>query len=110
MKYKNIVVFFSGNGYQADYKDGETRFALHRYCCKTKKDAYEGAKQQVNFLNTQQEENNMTVYEYGFFNDTALDKEYYKKVYKKRGYKKVSVKRVKTDTKGLKMYEITLSR
>lgn len=52
----------------------------------------------------------MTYYEYGFFNDTKMDREYYKKVYKNRGFKKVTVKRVKTDTKGLKMYEITLDR
>ena len=52
----------------------------------------------------------MTAYEYGFFNDTKKDREYYKKVYKARGFKKVVVKNIKTDTKGLKMYEITLSR
>lgn len=52
----------------------------------------------------------MTVYEYGFFNDTKKDREYYKYIYKKRGFKKISVKRVRTDTKGLNMYEITLSR
>lgn len=49
----------------------------------------------------------MIDYEYGFFNETAKDKEYFKRVYKNRGYKKVKVKRIKTDTKGLKMYEIT---
>lgn len=52
----------------------------------------------------------MTAYEYGFFNDTKKDREYYKKVYAQRGFKKVTVKNIKTDTKGLKMYEITLSR
>ena len=51
-----------------------------------------------------------TVYEYGFFNDTKKDREYYKRIYKNRGFKKISVKRVRTDTKGLNMYEITLSR
>lgn len=52
----------------------------------------------------------MTTFEYGFFNDTKKDREYYKKVYTARGFKKVTVKNIKTDTKGLKMYEITLSR
>lgn len=51
----------------------------------------------------------MTSYEYGYFNETKKDREYYKKVYKNRGFKKVAVKRIKTDTKGLKMYEITMS-
>lgn len=51
----------------------------------------------------------MTVYEYGFFNDTKKDREYYKHIYKNRGFKKISVKRVRTDTKGLNKYEITLS-
>ena len=49
-------------------------------------------------------------YEYGYYNDTKQDREYFKWLYKNRGFKKVSVKRVKTDTKGLKMYEITMSR
>ena len=50
----------------------------------------------------------MTVYEYGFFNDTKQDKEYYKKVYKNRGFKITNFKRIKTDTKGLKHYEIEI--
>ena len=52
----------------------------------------------------------MTVYEYGYFNDTQKDREYYTRVYKNRGFKKVQLKRVKTDTPKLKMYEITLTR
>ena len=52
----------------------------------------------------------MTVYEYGYFNETKKDREYYKKVYNRRGFTKVLVKNVKTDTPHLKMYEITLSR
>jgi tRNA A37 N6-isopentenylltransferase MiaA len=50
MKYKNIVVYYSGYGYQADYYDGNIRIALHRACLRTKKDAYEYAKQQVDYL------------------------------------------------------------
>jgi len=49
----------------------------------------------------------MVTYEYGFFNETEKDKEYYKRVYKTRGFKNIKVKRVRTDTKGLNMYEIT---
>lgn len=51
----------------------------------------------------------MITYEYGFFNDTKKDREYYKRVYKNRGFKKVKLKRIKSDTKGLNMYEITLN-
>ena len=52
----------------------------------------------------------MTSYEYGFFNDTKKDREYYKNLYKTLGFKDVVVKNIKTDTKGLKMYEITFSK
>jgi L-alanine-DL-glutamate epimerase-like enolase superfamily enzyme len=52
----------------------------------------------------------MIAYEYGFFNDTKQDREYYRRIYKQRGFKRVKVKRVRTDTKGLKMYEITMER
>lgn len=52
----------------------------------------------------------MTTYEYGFFNDIKQDREYYKRIYKQRGFKRINVKRVRTDTKGLKMYEITTER
>ncbi len=52
----------------------------------------------------------MKSYEYGYFNDTKKDREYYTQIYRNLGFKKVTVKRVKTDTKGLKMYEITLDR
>lgn len=46
-------------------------------------------------------------FEYGWYNDTQKDKKYLKEKYEAKGYKDVSVKRVKTDTHGLKMYEIT---
>ena len=52
----------------------------------------------------------MTSYEYGVFNDTKKDREYYKKVYKSLGFKDVAVKNIRTDTKGLKMYEITFCK
>ena len=52
----------------------------------------------------------MTSFEYGFYNDTKKDREYYIRVYRARGFKEVVVKRIKTDTKGLKMYEITSNR
>lgn len=52
----------------------------------------------------------MVFYEYGFFNETEMDKEYYKRVYRNRGFRCVKVKRIKTDTKGLKMYEISVKR
>lgn len=35
------------------------------------------------------------------------DKIYFEKKYKEKGWKYVLIKRIKTDTKGLKMYEIT---
>ena len=52
-------------------------------------------------------EGNHTDYEYGVFNDTKADREYFTKVYKNRGRRNIKVKRVQSDTKGLKMYEIT---
>ena len=45
--------------------------------------------------------------QYGYYNDTKKDKEYFKKIYKAKGWSMISVTRTKTDTKGLKMYEIT---
>lgn len=50
-KYKNIVCFQTWGTWQADYNNGEKRFALHRLCCKTKKQAYKYAKEEVDFLN-----------------------------------------------------------
>ena len=44
--------------------------------------------------------------EYSHTKDIAKDKEYFKNKYEKKGYKNVRVKKVKTDTKGLPMYEI----
>lgn len=54
MKYKYIVVYFNGYGYQADYNDGKTHFALHRACCKTKARAYNEAKRQIDHLNSRE--------------------------------------------------------
>ena len=47
--YKNIILFWN-NGWQADYSDNGKRFALHRCCCRTKKVAYEIAKEEVDYL------------------------------------------------------------
>lgn len=44
--------------------------------------------------------------QYGFYNETKKDKEYFKEVYRRKGWKRISVTRTKTDTKGLKMYII----
>lgn len=44
--------------------------------------------------------------EYSHTKDIAKDKEYFKNKYEKKGYKNVRVKKVKSDTKGLPMYEI----
>lgn len=49
----------------------------------------------------------MTNYEYGYYNETEKDRKYFTEKYTRRGYTDVKVKRIKTDTKGLKMYEIT---
>lgn len=48
-----------------------------------------------------------TNYEYGYYNETEKDRKYFIEKYTRRGYTDVKVKRIKTDTKGLKMYEIT---
>lgn len=39
-------------------------------------------------------------------NDIKEDKKYFTDYYSKRGYKNIKVKKVRTDTVGLKMYEI----
>ena len=52
----------------------------------------------------------MTNYEYGYYNETEKDKKYFTDKYTKRGYTNVKVKRVKTDTPKLKMYEITATK
>lgn len=49
--YKNIEVFEYWGTWQANYNDNGKRFALHRKCCKTKKQAIELAKAEVNYLN-----------------------------------------------------------
>lgn len=47
--YKNIILFWD-NGWQADYEENGKRFTLHRCCCKTRKIAYEIAKEEVDYL------------------------------------------------------------
>ena len=54
MKYKNIIVYRSYGTWQADYNDGKNRFALHRSCCKTKAQAYEEAKANIDYLNSKE--------------------------------------------------------
>lgn len=49
-------------------------------------------------------------YEYGYYNETAKDKEYFIKSFTNRGYKNVKVKRIATDTPRLKMYEVSYDR
>ena len=46
-------------------------------------------------------------YEYGYYNDTAKDRIHFTDKYRKQGYTDIKVKRVQTDTPGLKMYEIS---
>jgi len=50
-KYKNIILFQVYGSWQADYYDGEKRFALHRMCAPTKKSAYAWAKFDVDYMN-----------------------------------------------------------
>lgn len=45
--------------------------------------------------------------QYSLFNDMKNDKEYFKNECRKNGWKYIKVKRIKTDTKGLMMYELT---
>ena len=47
-----------------------------------------------------------TDFEYAWYNNTEEDKKYFKDLYTRRGYRDVKVKRVKSDTKGIKMYQI----
>lgn len=49
MLYKNIILFWDG-GWQADYEDNRKRFTLHRCCCRTKREAYKIAKEEVDAL------------------------------------------------------------
>ena len=51
--------------------------------------------------------NRSCAFEYGYYNDTAKDRAYFTKKYKNKGYKDIKVKRIATDTPGLKMYEIS---
>ena len=50
--YDNIEVFQTYGRWNADYFDGKKRFALHRASCATKKEAFEIAKEEVDFLNS----------------------------------------------------------
>lgn len=49
--YKNIILYRSWGTWQADYNDNGRRFGLHRCCCRTKTEAMECAKEQVDYLN-----------------------------------------------------------
>jgi len=49
--YKNIVTYEYYGGWDADYVQDGKRFALHRCGFLTKKEAYEEAKQAVDYLN-----------------------------------------------------------
>ena len=46
-------------------------------------------------------------YEYGYYNNTSQDREYFTKKYENQGYHNIKVKRIATDTPGVKMYEIS---
>ena len=50
--YKYINVYCYYGTWQASYNDGKIHMGLHGMCCKTKKQAYEIAKQQVDYLNS----------------------------------------------------------
>lgn len=50
----------------------------------------------------------VTDYEYGYYNDTAKDREYFVNRFKSRGAISVKVRRTRSDTPGLKMYEIEI--
>ena len=56
--YKNIVLFYSG-GWQADCVHNGKRFALHRCCCRTKSDAYNVAKDEIDYLNERERNNGL---------------------------------------------------
>ena len=62
--YKNIVLYKYYGTWQADYQthgdyqgadlQSNGRFSLHNCCCDTKREAYEIAKEQVDFLNREE--------------------------------------------------------
>ena len=49
--YKNIKPVLIWGTWGANYEDGKISLNLHRFCCKTKKEAYELAKIEVDWLN-----------------------------------------------------------
>ena len=51
--------------------------------------------------------NTVSTYEYSYTGNLKDDREYFIQKYSKQGKNNIKVKRVKTDTKGLPMYEIT---
>lgn len=57
-------------------------------------------------INESVKSENLIDTEYSHTKDIAKDKEYFKNKYEKKGYKNIRVKKVKSDTKGLPMYEI----
>lgn len=50
-KYKNIICFMTYGRWDADFSDGGTRYALHRCACKTKAEAYNIAKDNIDYMN-----------------------------------------------------------
>ena len=49
-------------------------------------------------------------YEYGYYNNTAQDRQHFIKKFENKGYTNIKVRRVATDTPGLQMYEISYDR
>ena len=55
-KYKNIICFQTCGRWYADYKpENGARFGLHGASCRTRKEAYIIAKEEVDFLNERSE-------------------------------------------------------
>lgn len=50
----------------------------------------------------------VTDYEYGYYNDTVKDRAHFIDKFKSRGALDVKVRRTRSDTPGLKMYEIEI--
>ena len=50
--YKNIITYCYWGTWQADYvTENGNKIPLHRCCCRTKAEAYEIAKREVDFMN-----------------------------------------------------------
>ena len=49
--YKHIKCYNTHDMWYADYSDGKKYFELHGIPCRTKKEAYNIGKEQVDFLN-----------------------------------------------------------